>query len=166
MKRTINTRFLTVSVLSIFLAGCSAHVDKTAQDGNRSTEESSHALQGQQTGISPGHCRIIGTLVSVDSTLAESGPCSKAPCRATIRVDSVLGYGAAFLRPLAVNSQINVRFVLTVGPTTSELFPNMTDRMPGIQIGGKFQTDVESREEMGQATTGPIYLVYAYKVLN
>ncbi len=148
------------------LLACSARVSKTEQGETQSTQEKNPAAQIQPARISPGHCRIIGTLVGVDSTLDVSGPCSKAPCRATIRVDSVLGYGAAFPKPIAVNSQIEVRFAFTVGPTTNELFPNLTERFPGVQLGNKFKTDVEAREAMGAANHGPFYTIYAYELLK
>ncbi len=165
MREIVNVRVLAMGGLAIALAACSARVDRTNQSATHSTAEEGSTQQIRMSKVPPGHCRIIATLLGVDSTLEAAGPCSQAPCRATVRVDSVLAYGAAFSNPLAVHARINVRFAFTVGPTTKELFPTMTDRLPGIRIGNRFQTDLESREEMQSEGHTPLYLIYTYTLL-
>ena len=108
----------------------------------------------------------MGTLVSVDSTLDGSGPCSKAPCRGTIRVDSIVGYGSAFGSPLSLNQQIEAHFTFTLAPTTKYLFPNTTLALPGLTVGEKFQADVESRKEMGIGARNISYDIQDYQKLN
>ena len=46
------------------------------------------------------------------------GPCSKPPCRATVLVDSVLGYGSSFGAPLAAGRSIRAEFTFTLAATT------------------------------------------------
>jgi hypothetical protein len=153
--------FLAIVVLT-GLAACASQSDKSVRDEGQKPRPI--AAQGER--IAPGKCRMVGTLTSIDTTLEATGPCSKAPCRATVRVDSVLGYGSAFGAPVAVAAQIAVHFAFTVAPTTSDLFPNMTERLPGLQVGSKFQTDIESRLEMGSTGNRPTYLIYDYKILR
>lgn len=144
--------------------GCAAKTDRTERDQKQEDARKPIAEQGVR--IAPGHCRIIGTLTFIDTTLEETGPCSKAPCRAIVRVDSILGYGSAFSNPVAMKAQVAVRFAFTLSPTTTELFPNMTERLPGLQVGSKLQTDIESRQEMGTTGNRPTYLIYNYRKLN
>lgn len=105
--------------------------------------------------IAPNHCRIVGTIVSVDSTLDlsdTSNPCSRYPCRATVRVDSMLGYGMAFPHPLPSGSRIPVTFLFTLHP--------------GLSIGTQFRADVLAVE--GIAQTGqnpPAFSIAGYTVV-
>src|SRR5512135_3353036 len=97
-----STKTLTacLSFLSlVVLAGCAARADRTTRDDKPQEKGIPTGEQGLR--ISPGHCRIIGTVIFIDTALASSGPCSKAPCRTIVRVDSVLGYGSAFGNPVA-----------------------------------------------------------------
>ena len=146
------------------LLACSAQTDKSVRGEDQ--QQKPGLITEQHNQIAPGKCRIVGTLVAIDSAMEQSGPCSKAPCRAIVRIDSILGYGSAFGSPLALNKQIAIRFGFTLAPTTKELFPNMTNRLPGLEIGSKFQSDLESQNEMRSAGTQSWYLVYDYKRLN
>ena len=157
---------LIAIVVASCLLACSAKVDKSTQGENQRQHVQQMPIADQQSHIAPGHCRIVGTIVSIDSTLEERGPCSKAPCRAIVRVDSVLGYGSAFGNPIAVGAQIPVRLAFTLAPTTKELFPNMTERLPGLKVGAKFQTDLEARNEMGTGERRSSYLIQDYEKLN
>ncbi len=148
------------------MTACSARVDKTTRSENKEQQVHQAPIADQHDHIAPGRCRIVGTVMSIDSTLEEGGPCSEAPCRAIVRVDSVLGYGSAFGNPIAVTVQIPVRFAFTLAPTTKDLFPNMTERLPGLQVGAKFQTDLEARKEMGMGERHVSYLIQEYKKLN
>ncbi len=144
------------------LAACASQTDKTVREEGLSPKLV--ADQGER--IAPGKCRIVGTVVAIDPSLESGGPCSKAPCRAVVRVDSILGYGSAFGNPLALQAQIPVRFAFTLERTSKDLFPNMTDQYPGLAIGSRFQTDIESAVEMQSAGGRSSYTVYGYKRLN
>ncbi len=157
----VSLSFLVLGL--ICLLGCSARTEKSALDENQ--QDHGQVIE-RGTQIAPGKCRMIGTLVAIDSTLERSGPCSKAPCKGIVRVDSILGYGSAFGNPIAVNGQLEVRFAFTVAPTTSGLFPNVTQVLPGLQLGTKFQTDIESQNEPSIGERRSSYVIEDYKRLN
>ena len=156
-------RPFAVLIATMTVLGCSGHTEKSVRGDHQ--QESGHpmAIVARQTSVPPGYCRIIGTLVSVDSTLEQMGPCSKAPCRGVVRVDSILGYGSAFGGPLAVKQQIDVQFTFTLAATTEDLFPTMTERLPGLHIGDRFETDVESRNEPGMRMRPVSYVIQQYR---
>jgi hypothetical protein len=164
--RHMKARLLIVFVAASCMAACSAQVDKSVQEKNQRQQSNQVPIADQQTRIAPGRCRIVGTIVSIDSTLDEKGPCSRAPCRAIVRVDSILGYGSSFGNPIALSKQISVRFAFTIAPTTSDLFPNAMEQLPGLQVGARFQTDIESQNEVGMSGRHSSYLIQDYKKLN
>ncbi len=94
-------------------------------------------------GIAPGHCRIVATVMKIESVRSSdpSNPCSKAPCLATVRIDEILGYGSAFGRTLHQGDEMKVQFTLTLGPT-KEILPEVTPPLPGLSVGSKFQADI------------------------
>jgi hypothetical protein len=143
--------------------GCSAQTDKSIHEEHRSDEGQ---IAEQASRVAPNKCRMVATVMAIDSTLEKDGPCSKAPCRGIVRVDSIIGYGSAFGSPIAVNTEIEVRFAFTVAPTNKDLFPNLTQRLPGLRLGTRFQTDIESQHELGVGVRHPSYLVQMYKRLN
>lgn len=89
---------------------------------------------------------IVGSIVAISPVINSSatGPCSKVPCVATVKVDSVLGYGSA-TTPLVVGKNITLNFMFTLSPTTKELFPNMDERLPGLEVGDSFTGSIQSR---------------------
>ncbi len=118
--------------------------------------------------IAPNTCRFIGTIVSIDPTLKSKNPadpCAKAPCLATVRIDSVLGYGSAFPTPLSKGKEIRVTFKFTTAPT-KEILPNLTESYPGVREGSTFFADLDAHQEpaIGKETGGIFYTVYGYKI--
>lgn len=117
--------------------------------------------------IPPNTCRIVGTIVDVDSTLESrvpKNPCSKVPCTATVRVDSILGYGQAFPQALSKGEEISVKFVFTLG-ATREVFPTMTESYPGLPIGSTFSANVLGRATMTRDGANSVsFMVYGYEV--
>jgi hypothetical protein len=158
-------RSIAAIALACFMA-CSAQTDRATRSEGRLQQSTQMPIVDRQVRIAPGRCRIVGTLVAIDSVLEKGGPCSKAPCRGFVRVDSVLGYGAAFGNPVAVSERVDVRFAFTLAPMSKELFPNMTEQLPGLQIGTRFQADLESQNEFGNGERRVSYLVQEYKKLN
>jgi hypothetical protein len=148
--------------LSCF-AGCTAQTEKSVQEEH---QQNNGQIIERGTRIAPGTCRMVGTLVAIDSALEKSGPCSKAPCQGIVRVDSILGYGSAFGNPIAVNAQIEVKFTFTVAPTSRALFPTMTQGLPGLQLGNQFQADIETINEPSMGVRHSLYVVGDYKRLN
>jgi len=135
----------------------------------REGESGRPAPQEAATSIAPNHCRIIGTIVSVDPDFrtGEPGtPTAEEPCLAVVRVDSVLGYGSAFGRPLAQGREIEVLFKFTLSPT-KDLFPRLARHYPGLKAGSRFQADVElvsERPRESGAVAGYRHVVYGYEV--
>jgi len=100
--------------------------------------------------VAPNHCRIVGTILEVHGPelgAVSDEPCSKYPCTAKVRVDSVLGYGSAFPGALASRQTIEVRFQYTLAPS-KEAYPNETISLPGLSSGDRFRADVSGFEEM------------------
>jgi hypothetical protein len=162
----VNARTYAVLITVSILLGCSAHTEKSVRNDQRTDSKQPGVISAQESRVPPGHCRIIGTLVGIDSTLVHGGPCSKAPCRGLVRVDSILGYGSAFGSPLALKEEINVHFAFTLAATSKDLFPNMTERLPGLEIGARFEADVESRNEPGMGERRASYIIQEYTKMN
>lgn len=119
-----------------------------------------------QEPIPPNHCRIVGTVVSIDPVSQSSDPndpCARVPCKAAIRVNRVLGYGSAFTKPLSPGNVISVQFAFTTG-ATKELFPSMASSYPGVQQGTSFQADVRSDEVGGKGGSSPVFVIYGYQI--
>ena len=116
--------------------------------------------------ITPNHARVIATVVSINPMLMPgdtSSPCSKAPCKARLRINEVMGYGAGFGNPLSSRDTIYVNFMFTTHATTMDLFPVLNEYYPGVKVGDRIQTDLESR--LGFGGEGSVsYFVYGYKV--
>ncbi|HTP12598.1 MAG TPA: hypothetical protein VMM37_03185 [Bacteroidota bacterium] len=153
---------LLLIVMPALLAACASQSDKTVREEGQ--KPAMLGVQGEK--IAPGRCRIVGTIISVDPTLEATGPCAKAPCRAVVRVDSILGYGSAFGTPMPVHGHVPVRFAFTLAPTTEDVFPTMTSRLPGLSVGSSFRTDIESRAEMSPEGNRSSYVIYTYERTN
>src|SRR5437867_5493956 len=161
---------LFVVVFSVLLISCSStrkgDAEKDSKDQDRQQRLAPLLPGGEQ--VPPGHCRVRGTVVRIDSLVATpdtSNPCSRFPCRATVRVDSVLGYGAAFVHPLPLGSEIVVTFIFTLHPT-AEIFPAMKESFPGLSIGSVFLADIEGTEGMAVHEKSEFsFSIYGYKVI-
>ncbi len=111
--------------------------------------------------IPPNQCRVSATVIAIDSAVrGDKGPCATAPCMATVRIDSVLGYGSAFPKPLAPGEKLVVKFAYTLQPTTKE-FPEVKPALPGLSVGARFVALVGG--EMGMGQTEPAYSIYTYE---
>ena len=88
------------------------------------------------------------------------------PCRGIVRIDSILGYGSSFGNPLAVGQRVNVHFAFALAPTTKDLFPNMTETYPGLELNSRFRADVESPPEINTSADRIFYQVYDYVKLR
>ena len=161
MKKFLKTLVVLISLLVLF--SCNSTQRKKEQVSAGQPQKASSIKIGAQD-IAPGHCRIIGTIVSIDAiqkTGNAEDPCSKEPCRAVVRVESVLGYGQGFIRPLSKSKEVPITFKFTLSPT-NDLFQNMTKTYPGLEVGSKFLADVEAHELIGTKTIN--YLIYGYEI--
>lgn len=118
--------------------------------------------------ISPNHCRIVGTIVEINSSLAPANtdnPCSKVPCKAWVSIDEIIGYGSGFSNPLAKGAKVRVFFRFTLAPT-KELFPNMKKHYPGLSVGSSFIADLEEQRSPDQSEkpNQRSFLVYGYTI--
>ena len=155
--------FLIASIVFIFTA-CSS--SKTSSDSAKQTDSSEPKNRILPVGepIPVGSCSVVGTILSIETDRRSpdvSSPCSKAPCWATVRIDSILGYGSGFDKPLAVGGQVSVMFGFTLEPT-KDLFPNMSESYPGLQVGSRFFANVRASSGMGSDKAS--YTVFGYKV--
>jgi hypothetical protein len=144
----------------LFSCGTSKH-EKMEDDQKQMDKEQGPMIVGES--IPPNNCRVIGTIVSIDPTLSGGGekdPCSKAPCQATVRIDSLMGYGSAFPMVLSAGQQLRVKFGFTLGPTR-ELMPEVKPAMPGLSVGSRFQALINGSVAMGK--TEPVYTIYGYE---
>ncbi len=142
------------------LAGCGS--------SSRAEKESDLDIQNKpieyQEKIAPDHCIIVGTIVKIDTSLEKpitNNPCSKVPCIARVRIDSVLGYGPNF-PPLRLGEIIKIKFGFTLGPTTGELFPHMSGYFPGLKEKDTFKADVRKIPDNYPGNIDAAYLIYAY----
>lgn len=118
--------------------------------------------------VSPNHARIIATVIYINPVLMpgdSTDPCSKVPCKTRLRIEKVLGIGPAFGNPKAAGDSIYATFMFTTHETTKDLFPVMKEFYPGVKVGDKIQTEIESRVGMG-GSGSVSYFVYGYKVLK
>lgn len=133
--------------------------------GDRSGDEGDHESRAERAltapdeleEAGPNEARILATVTAVFDERSESGPCAQARCRATIRVDSVLGYGSAFPRPISTGEHMDVRFAFTLAPT-DDLDLNIDDSYPGLEPGEAFWAILQGRPAPGATS----FVVYAY----
>ena len=161
-------RIVVLIVFSGLLLACTRTQqdnEKTGTAKETTTPSTPQAITGKI--IAPNHSRIIGTIVSIDEILLStdpSNPYSKSPCRAVVRIDSVLGYGSAFTEPLAAGTKIPVFFKFTLNPT-KDIFPNMTQEYPGLSVNSTFLADVEAVDAPETGKDSSItYTIYGYEV--
>jgi hypothetical protein len=114
--------------------------------------------------IAPSHCRLMGTILSIDPSRSTNpqDPCAKAPCKAKVKITKILGYGAGFTSPLAEGREVEMTFTFTLAPTTKDLFPNLIATYPGLKTGDTFQADVQAQLKMGEEK--PSLTVMGYEV--
>ena len=119
-------------------------------------------IKNPPPGPAPGTCRVLAMVEAIDRTLkgtSEKDPCGKAPCMATIKIDSVLGYGSAFPAVLAPGMRLSVKFAHTLNPT-KDVWPDILPPLPGLRVGVKFEALVSGQAAMGK--TDPDYTIYRY----
>lgn len=149
MTKTISFILLVTTML---LIGC------------KSSQQQSD-IQQLPTLVAPNHCRVMATVVGIDSTLLSRNAddaCSKVPCRAYVRIDSVLGYGSSFTKPFSHGQTIVLEFRYTLYPTAT-LFPKMQPSYPGLNIQSRFIGDVRVLEQLNAQTSESVtYEIFSY----
>jgi hypothetical protein len=159
MKECIFILFISFLFLTP-LAGCGGS-SPAEKESNLDLRNNTTVYQEK---IAPDHCIIVGTIFKIDTSLEKSGvnsPCSKVPCIARVRIDSVLGYGPNF-PPLRLGEIIKIKFGFTLGPTTRDLFPHMTGYFPGLKENDTFKADVGKTAINYSGSNSAEYMIYAY----
>lgn len=113
--------------------------------------------------IAPNTCKVVAIVESIDQTLRgtnEKDPCGKAPCTATIRIDSVIGYGSAFPKTFSAGGRLQARFAFTLN-ATKEMMPDVKPALPGLRVGSKFIAAISATAAMGNSE--PSYTIYSYE---
>ena len=153
----MKVKILLLSVFSLYLLGCTA--GRSSTNGSMDTSKS----------IPPGQCRIIATVIKIDSTLSggtEKDPCSKVPCTAWIRVKSIVAYGAGS-GGLNRGDTLKTKFAFTLEPTNSNTFPNLKENLPGLNEGASFIADIQLiPSNPVNPKKEKVYLVYGYKKIE
>ncbi len=171
-KKMKHRREIIFTATVMFFAGCaSEHTAMSQSEGNFQP-----VISPVRNSVSPNHCRIVGTVVAVDSTLdvADSlqshrdvPPCTKVPCNADVRIDSILGYGSAFGNPVVQEKIYRMHFVFTLAATSKELFPSMKEVYPGLIVGSSFIADIERQSVRGATQSmAPVFVIYGYSRLS
>lgn len=156
----MKSNFLNFYLLIFLLFGFACKPPVAIQS---STEKNSKR-ENISASVSPNACKIIGTVIRIDSVLSvdTASPCSKVPCSAVVRVEEVISCGVGFGSRLNNGNEIEIYFALTLSPINNELFPNLDLKLPGLKVGSKFMAEVESRKM--PMKKGMAFLVYDYRL--
>lgn len=115
--------------------------------------------------VAPNHALIVGEIVEIESATFDpsdvESPCSRIPCVANVRVESVLGVGMGFPQPFVEGATHRMKFAFTLGPTV-DVFPEMKPSLPGLESGSRFTADITGYETL-QGDTQPRYTVHRYE---
>lgn len=117
--------------------------------------------------LSPEQSQVICTIFTIDSTLEDAyknTPCSKVPCNAIVIIDSVIENGRTFGVPLSKGAKLAVKFEFTTAPTDEDLFPNKTNRYPGVTTNSQIITNVEKISQRNSEENK--YKIYWYRILT
>jgi hypothetical protein len=144
MKSQSMLLVMALSGLAV-LSSCSSA--KTERAHNAQPVERPEAVREP---VPAGQCRLLATVLAVHAVQtagADRDPCSLFPCTATVRIDSVLGYGSGFATVLGTGQVIDVRFAYTLAPS-KQAYPDAAFSLPGLSVGERFQADFAASEEM------------------
>lgn len=102
---------------------------------------------------------IQAKLVSIDDFRDSDGPCSKAACKAVIKIENIKQKGKLFQLE-NTEELLPVFFAFTIGPANSTLFPGLKTSYPGLSVNDIFEAEIECRPALGDSY---FYTIYAYK---
>lgn len=140
MSKTKLIRLMKILLIIYLTTSCRSEISSNKEVSESSKSKLSTIIFPKTT------TGIIGTVISINHeklSQDSNSPCSKVPCWAIIKVDSVLGVGHG--GPLlSVEDTLDVNFVFTLSETTKELIPNLGKRLPGLDIGEKFRANIRA----------------------
>jgi hypothetical protein len=160
MKQTLNPP--VAFLLCCLLIGCGTS-NKESQHSDQIREAKERIAMDTPPPLAPNHCKVIATIESIDkvtSNADEKDPCSKAPCMATMRIDSILGYGAAFPGVFSRGQKVAVKFAFTLS-NTKEILPDVRPPLPGLNAGSIIEAVVNGVSVMGKSEAS--YTIYKYQ---
>jgi hypothetical protein len=152
-------------ILGLTVWSCRPSSDQIAS--RRDTTATFPGPPQQQNPLPPNTCRVRSTVVAIDTSFTDassSDPCAKFPCKATVRIDEVVGYGSAFDRTLSAGQTVTVTFAYTLVPTRLT-YPDMKPGLPGLEVGSSFIADVEGGA-VGIGDTAPWIRVKMYTLVK
>lgn len=157
-------------LLCSFIGGCKSSYQGKAPERASAPRETAAAKALPPVRIPPGKCRFIGRILQIRHDLTAAGdrsdPCAKVPCVASVRVDSVIGYGQGVTYPLSKGDTLNVKFKLTLSPS-AKYFPRLQTPLPGLTEGSVFQADLEVQQPVGDEAGGGLrYSVLTYSIIR
>lgn len=103
------------------------------------------SLSKSELNIPRGALYISGTILSIAKDKLSkdlNSPCSKVPCWALVKVDSIFGSGKQS-PSLQLNDSIKVHFVFTLSKTTDDLVPNLSRKLPGLKVNDRFKGNIK-----------------------
>ena len=170
MKKTL----FSIALLMVISWGCGKKPQPSVEIKAGKTDSLAMDLTGSKPSpasmmpLAPGTCRVIGVVAGVEQELDDANPnspCGKAPCRAAIKIESILGRGRDFNALFESGDTLAVHFAYTTAPTQS-LFPDMDAHYPGVATGDTIQVDLKMGGESmtGANKTQPPLTIYGYTV--
>ncbi|MBI5472986.1 MAG: hypothetical protein HY961_11630 [Ignavibacteriae bacterium] len=153
-----------MSVLMLSSCGTSKQENLELPPPGQKAEDKSSGIT-HSLPLPPNVCRVTATVIQIEkpTTSSDKDPCSKAPCSATIRIDSVHGYGAAFPKTLSPNEQLKVKFTYTLSSTAGNM-PEVKPALPGLSTKSRFVANVIGLPTMG--TQEPTFTIYGYEKIS
>jgi len=139
MKKTIFSTALLLSLL--YILACNSSQNITVLPNK----------------VAPNNCRINGIIISVeDNNFAK------------VKIDNVIKSGTSFKTPLIKNDTIKIKFEFTLSKTSEEMFPNLNNQLPGLNIGDKFTADIEKIDliQNDKKVDNFQYRVFTYNKIN
>jgi hypothetical protein len=106
------------------------------------------SLSKSELNIPRGSLFISGTIISIEKDKLSkdlNSPCSKVPCWALVKVDSIFGSGKQS-PSLQLNDSIKIHFAFTLSKTTDDLIPNLSRKLPGLKENDKFKGNIKVLE--------------------
>lgn len=103
------------------------------------------SLSKSELNIPRGALYISGTILSIAKDKLSkdlNSPCSKVPCWASVKIDSIFGSGKQS-PSLQLNDSIKVHFVFTLSKTTDDLVPNLSRKLPGLKVNDRFKGNIK-----------------------
>lgn len=107
-------------------------------------------------------CHVKATIISIIPQPNETnigGPCAENPCIALIRIDKVIKMGSQCGPFVVPGAELKAFFKFTLSKTDN-LFPDMKQHFPGLEINDKFAASFDAISETIQ--NGHQIVIYDY----